>query len=123
MGDPIFIVAAPLSGGTLLEKTLAQASGIVVAPGQLDAIIAASCAGLPRLTADNAMPSVASAVRDAAGKIAGESRLVDASPRNGARVPFLHAIFPAATFIYVYREPRRAIFDMIGQSGATAEDL
>jgi uncharacterized protein (TIGR03032 family) len=123
MGDPIFIVAAPLSGGTLLEETLAQASGIVVAHGQLDAIIAASCGDLPRLTAENAMPAVAAAVRDAVGKISGESRLVDASPRNGARVPFLHAIFPAASFIYVYREPRRAIFDIVDQTGASAEDL
>jgi uncharacterized protein (TIGR03032 family) len=42
------------------------------------------------------------------------TRLLDASPSNMLRVPFLHALFPDATFVYVFRDPRRAIHDMEG---------
>src|SRR6266704_6206511 len=37
-------------------------------------------------------------------ELAAELRLLDA-PRNLQRVPVLHAVFPAAKFVYLYREP------------------
>lgn len=40
-------------------------------------------------------------------------RAVDASPRNSLRVPFLDAVFPDASFVYVYREPRETVASMI----------
>ena len=123
MRDPIFIVAAPRSGGAFLEQTLAHGADVVVAPGRVDVVIAELCSGRERLTGENATPQVAAALRDALAKIAGESRLADASPQNVARVPFLHAVFPGATFIYVYREPRRALFDVHGATDVDAAEL
>jgi hypothetical protein len=123
MRDPIFIVAAPRSGGAFLEETLAHAAEVVVAPGRIDRTIAELCGGRDRLTAQDATPPITAALRDALAKIAGDSRLADASPQNAACVPFLHAVFPAATFVYVYREPRRAVFDMREATGFSAEEL
>jgi len=40
-------------------------------------------------------------------------RVVDATPRNSLRIPFLDALFPDASFVYVYREPRETIASMI----------
>ena len=113
MPGPIFIVASPRSGGLLLKDALAHAKGVVAAEGRLDAAIEGE-----RLTAADATAAIASRLRE----IAGEARLVDASPRNASRVPFLHAIFPDATFVYVYREPRRAIFDQLGGQTASADE-
>ena len=49
-------------------------------------------------------------------------RLIDASPDNVSRVPSLAAAHPDATFVYVYREPRRAVYDM-RTDGASLEEL
>ena len=117
MRDPIFIVAPPRSGGALLIEALERSAEVIVAAGRMDAVISAQCGERERLTAADATPDVVTALRAESSNIAGESRLLDASPRNPLRVPFLHAVFPAATFVYVYREPRRAVHDMREGSG------
>lgn len=40
-------------------------------------------------------------------------RLFDAAPRNALVVPFLHACFPDATFIYVHRPPADALAEAL----------
>ena len=111
MADPIFVVAAPRSGGSLLADALGTSAGVTVAPGAVDAWIAAQCGDRERLTAADATPEVTAALRELMSKLAGELRLLDLSLRHATRVPFLHAVFPGATFIYVYRDPRLAAID------------
>jgi Sulfotransferase family len=40
-------------------------------------------------------------------------RLFDASPRNALMVPFLDAVFPDATFIYIHRRPVDALAESL----------
>ena len=49
-----------------------------------------------------------------------QPRLLDASPRNALRVPFLDAVFEDAMFVYVNRSPREAINEslVIWEAGA-----
>jgi uncharacterized protein (TIGR03032 family) len=120
---PIFVVAPPRSGSALLVETLRHAPDVLVAPGALDACIAARCGDRESLTATDATPEIAGALRDALATLAGDARLLDASPLHCQRVPFLHAVFPDATFVYVYREPRRALHDMERPAGESLEEL
>jgi hypothetical protein len=39
--------------------------------------------------------------------------MLEKTPRNALRVPFLDAVFPDAFFIYLYREPRATISSMV----------
>jgi uncharacterized protein (TIGR03032 family) len=112
VGPPIFVVASPRSGATLLVEALSRSADVVVAPEAMDAAVAAACGDRDRLTEADATPDVVAALRAAAARAAGPSRLLDASPRHVDRVPFFHAVFPGAIFVYLYREPRRAVHDM-----------
>ncbi|HEX3580944.1 MAG TPA: sulfotransferase, partial [Thermoanaerobaculia bacterium] len=109
MSDPIFVVAPLRSGGAVLAETLARSNGVIDVRGRIDAAIDAHFGGRERLIAADATPEVVAALR---AELASDARLLDASPRHASRVPFLHAVFPGATFVYVYREPRRAIYDL-----------
>jgi len=109
MNGPIFLVAPPRSGSLLLLDALGKATGVQTAPGLIDTLIAASLGDRERLTASDVSPQLADALRSVA---AHHKRLLDASALHALRVPFLHAIFPDAVFVYVYREPRRAIHDL-----------
>jgi uncharacterized protein (TIGR03032 family) len=123
MREPIFVVAPPRSGGALLVDALRQSDGLVVVPGAVEAAIAARCGERERLEAADATPEVAAALREELSRVAGGSRLVDDSPRNLLRVPFLHAVFPEATFVYLYREPRRAVFEMSEGADVSFDEL
>ncbi len=109
MNAPIFFVAPPRSGSLLLAGVLGKAAGVRMAPGAIASAIAAAAGNRQRLTAEDATPQLSAALREIAG---GNERLIDASPLHALRVPFLHAVFPEAVFVYIYREPRRAIFDL-----------
>ena len=102
MSGPVFIVAPLGSGGALLADALARSAGVVGAGGRIEAAIEARCGGRERLTAADATPEIAAALR---ADLASDGRLLDASPRHALRVPFLHAVFPDGTFVYVFREP------------------
>lgn len=141
---PVFIVSPPRSGSTLLFETLAQAPGLCTIGGESHQLIE-SIAGLHpaargyesnRLTADDATPAVAAALherfsvslRDRDGApLSGAMRLLEKTPKNALRVPFLAAAFPDAQFVYLYRDPRETLASMLDawQSGrfVTYSDL
>jgi len=48
-------------------------------------------------------------------------RVIDVSPQDATPVAALHSEFPNATFVYIYREPRRAVLDV--DAGMNAEDF
>ena len=67
-----------------------------------------------RRTAEDASPETAERLRAAITEAIGPApeRLIDSTPRNALRVPYLDAVFPDASFVYVYREPRDTLSSM-----------
>lgn len=127
---PVFIVSGPRSGSTLLFETLAGAPGVFTVGGESHQIIE----GIPglapghgaldhnRLDAGFARPEVARALQqrflaalaDRTGaRPEGPVRMLEKTPKNALRVPFLKAVFPDARFIYLHRDPRQVLASMI----------
>ena len=129
---PVFIVSPPRSGSTLLFETLARAPDLYTIGDESHQLIE----GLPqlnpqsrgfesnRLTVDDATPAVADALRhrffqalrdrDGRRPVAGQRiRMLEKTPKNSLRVPFLAQVFPEARFIYLYRDPRQVLSSMI----------
>jgi len=126
---PIFLVSSPRSGSSLLFETLAQAGDLWTIGGESHAAIE-EIEGLHprqrdwesnRLTAADATPdtvrrlaaSFSARLRDRDGKAPGPQasglRLLEKTPKNSLRVPFLAAAFPDALFVYLYRDPRETV--------------
>jgi uncharacterized protein (TIGR03032 family) len=128
---PIFVVSPPRSGSTLLFETLARARGIFTIGGESHRVIEEIDALHPsahdwdsnRLTADDATPDVVSALRasfaaelrnrDNRRPAAGAVRMLEKTPKNALRVPFLAATFRDATFVSLYRDPRETLSSML----------
>lgn len=129
---PVFIVSSPRSGSTLLFETLAKVPNVYTIGDESHALIE----GIPglhpasrefssnRLTADDATPAVAASLRgrfdrelrDRAGNAPapdGRIRVLEKTPKNSLRVPFLARIFPEAHFIYLHRDVRQTLSSMI----------
>jgi uncharacterized protein (TIGR03032 family) len=120
---PVIIVASPRSGSSLLFETLSRSPDLHTIGGESHQIIERFADLRPsahdwdsnRLTAEDASPSVRqllpraflAQMRGPRGVPAkGAVRLLEKTPKNALRVPFLKAVFPDARFIYLYREPR-----------------
>jgi hypothetical protein len=128
---PVFIVSSPRSGSTLLFETLAQASGLYTIGQESHALIEDMAELNPgqlgyesnRLTAGAATPAVAQELRrrmwaelrdrDGAAPTGAPVRVLEKTPKNALRVPFLAAVFPQARFVYLYRDPRQTLSSMI----------
>jgi hypothetical protein len=121
---PVFIVAAPRSGSTLLFETLASSSAVMTVGGEAHLMIE----GLPelrvgapgvrsnRLTAAQAQPAhidrierfILERLQNHRGEPLGtpDLRFVEKTPKNALRIPFLDAVFNDALFVFLWREPR-----------------
>ena len=130
--QPVIVVSSPRSGSTALFETLARAPGLHTVGGESHQLIE-SVPGLApdqrgwssnRLIAEDATPPVVGALhlqlegaardRNGARPGAGEAfRLLEKTPKNALRVPFLAEAFPDATFVYLYRDPRETISSML----------
>jgi hypothetical protein len=125
---PIFIVAAPRSGSSLLYETLAASHSLCTVGGEAHWLIESLPTLRPgspgidsnRLTADSATPAViahmhsqlAARVIDAHGRpvLAGSPlRLLEKTPKNALRVPFLDRAFRDAMFVFLWRDPRESV--------------
>jgi hypothetical protein len=136
--EPVFIVAAPRSGSTLLFETLAENRAFLTlgdeSHQQFESIQALSPHhrgyDSNRLIAADATPEVVrelkenffSDLRTADGtryqeledeRRPGSIRFLEKTPKNALRIPFLHAMFPDARFIYLYRNPRDNISSLL----------
>lgn len=130
---PIFIVCSPRSGSSLFFETLSQSPSVWTVGGESHAIIE-SIHGLHpvqkrfhsnRLDASDATPEIVSQLersffaklRDRDGRTpradATGLRLLEKTPKNSLRVPFLAKAFPDALFVYLYRDMRDTISSML----------
>ncbi|MEZ5961202.1 MAG: sulfotransferase [Hyphomonadaceae bacterium] len=128
---PIFIVNPPRSGSSLLFETLAQAPDLYTVGGESHQIVE-GIRGLGIVAANfdsncldesHARPEIVSMLRerfeqqlrnrDNAPPGAGRVRMLEKTPKNALRIPFLAKAFPEAHFIYLYRDPRQVLSSMM----------
>lgn len=130
---PIFILAAPRSGSTLLFETLIQSESLWSIGDESHGIFEKHPELRPgqgcdnnRLTETNATPVLSEAIRaeflanirNCHGvryrrELHGTPRLIEKTPKNALRVPFLNKIFPDALFIYLHRDPKENLSSII----------
>jgi LPS sulfotransferase NodH len=120
---PVFIVAAPRSGSTLLFDTLACSPGFNTFGGEAHWLIegleqlrpGAPGVDSNRLMAVQATAGIIALIRQAAvAKLQGYqgrapttgARMLEKTPKNSLRIPFLKQVFPDARFIFLWRDPR-----------------
>jgi uncharacterized protein (TIGR03032 family) len=131
ISEPVFIVSAPRSGSTLLFETMARAPDAYTIGGESHLLIEAIPSLQPaargwesnRLDAGDATEGVVSRLKDAfvsrlrdrdgTRPIAGPTRMLEKTPKNALRVPFLAEAFPDGRFVYLYRDPRETISSML----------
>lgn len=127
---PIFIVAAPRSGSTLLFETLSVSPQLCTLGGEAHWLVEGIPAlrpGAPgvdsnRLDATQASAEAAQAVEQAlwSRMVDSERRRVDAAaarslrwlektPKNALRIPFFERLFPDALFVFLWRDPRENV--------------
>jgi hypothetical protein len=134
---PVFIVGAPRSGTTLLLDLLLRVPAFWTAGGEGLGIYDAS----PSVRAPTAKPSHRLVAGDASAAVSADIRagfiatarnrfgtllverpaaelptgirLLEKTPRNALRIPFVRAIFPSARFIYLHRNPEENIGSLV----------
>ena len=129
---PIIILSAPRAGSTMLFETLAQAAGVYTIGGESHQLIESIAALRPgrgvvnsnRLTRRDATSAIVAEMRQRfAGRLRDRDeqvpasganvRLLEKTPKNALRVPFLLEVFPDAQFIFLQREPRANLSSMM----------
>jgi hypothetical protein len=112
---PIFVVGCPRSGTTILFRLLEAAPGVATIRSEGHALWETFHHPREHGWESNALG------RDDVGRIerryvawairllAGGGRFVDKTPRNVLRLAYLDAMFPDATFVYLYREGRAIV--------------
>jgi hypothetical protein len=131
---PVFVVAAPRSGSTLLFETLACTPQLWTVGGEAHWLVEGFpelCPGAPgidsnRVEQRHATPALAQAVRERIAErlqdparqplpaaFAGALRFLEKTPKNALRIPFFDAVFPDALFIHLWRDPRQNLSSII----------
>ncbi len=129
--SPVFIVAAPRSGSTLLFETLATHAAIATLGGEAHWLVenlpelrpGATGVDSNRLTAAAATDSTAQQIRasvlerlqnaDGAPPDGTACIFLEKTPKNSLRIPFLKRVFPDARFVFLWREPQGNLASII----------
>ncbi|MEP7044281.1 MAG: sulfotransferase [Dokdonella sp.] len=128
---PVFIISPPRSGSSLFFETLAQSPSAFTIGGEshgiFEGIPALDTAALGyasnRVDAAAATPEIAAQLRERFrlrlfdrqrnAPTSAHVRLLEKTPKNALRIPFLQQIFPDALFVYLYRDPREVLASML----------
>jgi hypothetical protein len=128
---PVFIVSSPRSGSSLLFETLAKAPDLFTITGESHGLVESIPALTPaaqgwasnRITPTDVPPETAAqlreifalALKDRDGRRPTRlpMRMLEKTPKNALRIPFLAAAFPEARFVYLYRDPRPTLASMM----------
>lgn len=124
LSRPVFIVAAPRSGSTLLYETLAVHHSLCTLGGEAHWLIESIPelqVGAPGVTSNRLDASHVSGsvkleiLRQIAGKLTDSHghpakaapglRLLEKTPKNALRIPFFNELFPDALFVFLWRDP------------------
>lgn len=116
---PVFIVSGSRSGTQMLYKTVSLSPAIASLNREIyavwDALHHPSHSGWR--THALGLPEASAADRDAITRYfyahTGRSRFVDKNNQHGLAVPYLHALFPDARFVYIKRAPGDTLNSMI----------
>lgn len=128
---PVFIVASPRAGAEQVFDTLMRAPEVFTVGAAAHQLIE-DIPGLHvrdrryesnRLVGSDATADVRAALyarlaesardRDGVAPTQRPWRLLDKMPKNALRIPFLARAFPDAHFIYLYRDPREVLANML----------
>lgn len=117
---PVFIIGAPRSGTSLLYAILRRSSHLKHWPGESHEIWEADYHPALRgwssnaLAAEDLTPEAAARIRRGFFLVTGRKhRLLDKTPRNALRVPFVDALFPDARYVYLQRDGRENVNSLI----------
>ncbi|MDT8364707.1 MAG: sulfotransferase [Nitrosomonas sp.] len=130
---PVIILAAPRSGSTLLFELLSKAKDIWTIGDESHAVFESTARFNPasglcnsnRLLASDADEISISLIRQrfynllrdrdggACKKAWYKPRLLEKTPKNSLRIPFLNEVFPDAMYIFLYRNPRDNVSSII----------
>jgi len=138
LAQPLIIVSAPRAGSTLLLETLARFPDLWTIGEESHEIVEGIPALHPAahgyasncLTAADLTPPIAELLcdrlarqlRDRSGRLwmelAAEERpdaprLLEKTPKNALRIPFLRALFPDARFLFLHRAPAENIASIL----------
>lgn len=113
LSRPVFVIGAPRSGTSLLYAVLRASTHLAHWPGEAHEVWEADYHPALRgwdsneLRASDLTPRSAARIRRSFFLTAGATkRLVDKTPRNSLRVPFIDALFPDAHFVWLKRDGR-----------------
>lgn len=131
---PVVIAAAPRSGSTLLFETMAAVDTLVSVGGESHRVIeglsnlhpAAQHFDSNALAADLADATTIHALRrrfleaivahepaERLRRLGPDLRLLEKTPKNALRLPFLRQVFPGMRLVYLIRHPRENISSII----------
>jgi hypothetical protein len=138
LAQPLIIVSAPRAGSTLLFETLAHFTDLWTIGEESHEIIEGIPALHPvargyssnRLIETDASPEIKTLLYDRFARQLqdcqnrplielpvteqpSEVRLLEKTPKNALRIPFLRALFPDARFIFLYRDPAENISSIV----------
>jgi Sulfotransferase family/Aspartyl/Asparaginyl beta-hydroxylase len=129
---PLILVSSPRSGSTMFYEALEKCSDLYSIGGESHGLIESISALHPSaknydsniLGSSDCNDDIVKKLRqdfyDESRKNRGVAsselnviRLLEKTPKNALRIPFMRKIFPDATFLYLHRNPRQVISSMI----------
>ncbi len=117
--EPIFVLGSPRSGTTMLFGVLAASPAVGSLPGEGHLLWNLfHDEGSPGFDSQATLPeAIARGERRALywmiRQIANGRRYLDKTPRNSLQVPYLHALFPDARFVFLARDGRATVSSLI----------
>jgi hypothetical protein len=118
--SPVFVIGAPRSGTSLLYYILRASSRLAHWPGEAHEVWEADHHPALRgwrsnsLDASDVTDETAARIRRSFFLVTGSRRsLIDKTPRNALRVPFVDALFPDARYVYLQRDGRDNVNSLI----------